>query len=320
MPAFRAALRPALPAVLGVLLASCSTPLLDAPSEVRQNRVVLPPVYWDAESADGSSWCWWGAFGLVGAEAESQRSGAWALPLWWTTSDPPYSESTALLPFYYGSTTLNETSRFYSLLYGYKESDTWRNDYALIPIFSRRASKLEDTVHTTVFPLCDWQTERGVDELTLVPLLGLAHVYKAGWGYPADDGDRSDDRMGDHSGGRRLELVNLLGIVSLLGYDDVGETRELRALTLFSNETWSPLYSRRGLAPDDPFVREWLFPLYTNVADDDGGWAYVGPFWGWIDDTAERSHTDWWLLGLLSRNQAPAGDTWRVLGIPVSEP
>ena len=316
MPVFRVALRLVVPALL-MGLSACSTPLLDEPGKVRENGFILPPVYWDAASADGTSWCWWGAFGLIGQERESDRSSAWALPFWWRTSDDPYSESMGLLPFYYGRTTPTETSRFYSLLYGYKETETWRNDYALIPLISHRASKVDDTTHTTVFPLYDWQTEQGVDDLTLIPLLGLAHLYKAGWGYPAA-GERAG-AMG-RDGSRRLELVNLLGIVSLAGYDDVGDTREVRVLSLFSNETWSPLYSRRGRAEDDPFVREWLFPLYANVGDDDGGWAYVGPFWGWMDDTEEQSHTDWWLLGLLSRNQAPAGDTWRVLGIPVSEP
>jgi hypothetical protein len=115
-------------------------------------------------------------------------------------------------------------------------------------------------------------------------------------------------------------LLNAFGIVAAFGYDDVGDRREIRALTLFSNEVLSIFRSWRGRGGEDPFVREWLFPLYMNVQDVDGGWWYAGPLWGRIDDHVGDTSTDWWLLGLLSRNTSAEGDTWSLLGLPIVSP
>ena len=42
--------------------------------------------------------------------------------------------------------------------------------------------------------------------------------------------------------------------------------------------------------------------------------------WGQIDRPADGTSTDWWLLGLVSRTEAEAGDTWKLAGFTVSEP
>ena len=48
-------------------------------------------------------------------------------------------------------------------------------------------------------------------------------------------------------------------------------------------------------------------------------WA-IGPLWGQIDHPEEGTSTDWWLLGLVSRTEAEAGATWKLVGFTVSEP
>ncbi|MFT7462407.1 MAG: hypothetical protein ACI9EF_000747, partial [Pseudohongiellaceae bacterium] len=114
--------------------------------------------------------------------------------------------------------------------------------------------------------------------------------------------------------------LDLLGIVQLFGYDDVGDRREVRAFTLFSDEVLSLFRSWRGRSDEDPFVREWLFPVYFNVADAESSWFAAGPLWGHFEDRVEETETHWWLLGLLSRSAAPEGNTWRLLGLPIVSP
>jgi hypothetical protein len=150
----------------------------------------------------------------------------------------------------------------------------------------------------------------------VLSLLGLATVAEWQAGLPAEGVEVP--ALGRDSSGR-VKAVDVLGIVTLFGYDDVGDRREVRLGTLFSNEPMSLFRSWRSRAPDDPFVREWLFPLYMNCYDTTGsGFDFVGPLWGAWTDADEQSQTDWWALGLLARTRDPAETVWRVLGIPVS--
>ncbi len=191
-----------------------------------------------------------------------------------------------------------------------------RTDYVLLPLFYRTASKTTDDGRSGLFCIYDWKRTGATRDVTFVTLLGLATLFHGQFGLPPDG--ETVPALG-RSSSRRFEILNLLGIVSLFGYDDVGDRREIRAFTLFSNEVLSPLRSWRGRG-DDPFVREWIFPLYMNVGDAAGGWYYVGPLWGGFRDAEPAREPTWWAAGLLSRTTAPEGDTWRVLGLPVAGP
>jgi hypothetical protein len=313
----------AAPVLLAALLlapTACVSPVQDAPSAVRHDRLPAAPVFnWLAtwqRSDDGTSWRWSGPLWLFGSEAEGPRRASWFFPLWWSWGEELYVDNDLFFPLYYQRTAAHERWRFYTPLYGSIESDEGRADYVLGPILRWRRSHTEDAWFSSLFPLWSWDHQGPRDDLTLVPILGLAHLAHFEWGYPPEGVEVG--ALG-REGSRRFELLNLFGFVSLFGYDDVGDRREWRVLTLLSSEMLSPIRSWRGRG-DDPFVREWVFPLYMNVADADGGWFYLGPFWGQSWDTESDHHTDWWLLGLVSRSEAPEGDTWRVLGLPVISP
>ena len=298
-----------------ILLGGCSSPLLDSPSKVRQSVVTLPPLYSLSQSEDGTSSSWSALFWLVGRDVESERENTRVLPFFWHANDPPYRSATLVLPFYYGETTASYQSRFYSLLYGYKESETWRNDYFALPFFHHRRSKVNDDRSITVFPYIEW-ARTGAQQSFGLSLLGLATAITVQWGLPAEG--ETVGALGRESS-RKMEVGNVLGLVSAFGYNDVGDTRDIRLMSVFSSETLSVFRSWRGRG-DNPFVREWAFPLYMNIQDEGGGWSYVGPLWGEISDRDEGWETDWWLAGLLARTRAPEGDTWRVFGLPVSSP
>jgi hypothetical protein len=300
------------PALL--LLAACTGPFLDQPSKVRQARFVAPPIYSRYSSDDGSSYEWNALFWLVGADVESGRHQSRALPIWWHNDEGPYVQTTLLFPLWYSRTTEDSDIRFYSLLYGSSITPEGRTDYVLPPIFWNQFS--EDGSHHETFLLFVFKHERWDEQrtLTLVSLLGLASLLTVETGYPPEG--ETVPALGRESS-RRIWGPEALGLVSLFAYDDIGDRRDMRLLTLFSSEKLSLFRSWRGRG-DDPFVREWLFPLYMNVQDEGSGWDYVGPLWGgWHD---EEGTTSWWLLGLVSRREEAAGNTWRVLGIPVSSP
>jgi hypothetical protein len=207
--------------------------------------------------------------------------------------------------------------RFTTPLWGFREDDDGRQDWLFFGLFDRAASAREDRARSGLAFVYDDEDHAGPRrDLSLVPILGLAHLLRVEWGYPGEG--VNVPALGRESS-RRWELLDLFGFVTLAGYDDVGDRREFRLLTLFSNELLSPIRSWRGRG-DDPFVSEWVFPLYMNRQDASGGWLYVGPFWGSIEDREADTHTDWWLLGLVSRQRSPAGESWSVCGLTVAGP
>jgi hypothetical protein len=296
----------------------CTTPLNDAPDKLRKSSWNAGPLYSASESEDGSSWSWSTMFWLIGADAEGQRNTQRALPFWWHAEDTPYAETTMVFPLYFSRVTAVETTRWFTPLYGYTESDDQRSDRILLDVWDWTRAQAGPRSRSGLFLVYDHeQYDEMRHNFTLLPLLGLAHLAHWEWGFPAA-GVRAAE-LG-RSASRRFDLIDVLGMVQVFGYDDVGDRREIRALTLFSNEVMSIFRSWRGRRDDDPFVREWLFPLYMNVQDVDSGWKYIGPLWGRIDDHTTNTSTDWWLLGLLSRTSSAAGNTWRVLGLPVISP
>lgn len=296
------------------LATGCASPRLDEPSKVRHTEVPLYGLFNYSTSEDGSSYRWAGPLGLVGQDVEAERRQAWILPFWWSTSDPPYYESTLVFPLYYGRTAVDERWQFFSILYGYIDKPESRTDCVLWPLFDITRSKTEDFTSSNLLFVYDWQHRANRKDFTLVPILGLAHAAKFQWGFPA--AGETVPSLG-RTGSRRFELLNVFGLVTLFGYDDVGDRREFRVLTLLSSEVLSPIRSWRGRG-EDPFVREWVFPFYMNVADLDGGWYYVGPLWGGFHDTLTGHDTTWVLLGLVSRTATPDGASWRLLGIPIT--
>jgi hypothetical protein len=301
---------------LAALVPACRTPLLDGPGQVRESRVFLPPLFTSSESPDGTSAEWNALFWLAGQEREAARRHSRLLPFWWHDEDPPYGRNTLLFPLWYSRDSSAETTRFWSLLYGYRDTPEMRTDWVLLPLFYSQRSKVTDFHRSGLVLLYDWRHDGATDDVVLVTLLGLATLLKVESGRPADG--ETVPALGRESS-RRFEVANLFNLITLFGYDDVGDRREIRALTLFGSEMLSPLRSWRGRG-DDPFVREWLFPLYMNVQDESDGWCYVGPLWGQLRDDLAGRTTDWWLAGLLARTTAPEGDTWRLAGIPVSSP
>jgi hypothetical protein len=300
-----------------LLLGGCAGPLLDQPGKVRRRQLFLPPFYTSSRSPDGTSYDWSALFWLAGRDVENERRHTRILPFYWRDENPPYSSNTLVLPFYYERRSSIGASHWLSFLYGWEREGDIRRHYVLGPVLYTERSVSED-YHRTGFllGLFDWTHTGPRDDLVLLAPLGLVTGLRLQRGLPAEGVEVP--ALG-RSGSRRFEVANVLGLVSLFGYDDVGDRREIRLLTFFSSEIFSPIRSWRGRG-DDPFVSEWVFPLYMNRQDTHGGWFYVGPFWGrTIDRPAERQ-TDWWLLGLLARTRAPEGNTWRVLGLPIISP
>jgi hypothetical protein len=295
-------------------LAGCTGPLLDRPSAQRQHDLFLPPLVSVDSSPDGTSWSWSALFWLLGQEAEADRRHARALPFWWHDSEPPYLEQTLLFPLWFSRETHDSHTWFVSLLYGRVVGPETRTDYVLPPIYW--VERAHDGSYRRSSLLLAWdESRRGEQrEVSVLTLLGLATLLHWQGGLPPEG-----EAVGaeGRSSSRRIRFADVLGLVTLAAWDDAGDRRDVRLATLFSNERWSLFRSWRGRG-DDPFVREWLFPLYINVQDADRGWSYVGPLWGgWREGEAR---TDWWALGLLARNTAPEGVTWRVLGLPVVGP
>ena len=303
-----------------VTLGGCASSRLDEPGKVRHDKVPLSPwlspIFDYSASDDGTSWQWSALLWMIAAERENETRHSRVFPFWWRNSDPPYSDSTLLFPLYYSRNSPAERRRFYSFLYGYVDGDEARTDWVLPPFFHYDRSKTEDVSSSGFLFLYDYRNEGSRQAFTLLPILGLAHAAKFEWGLPPQG--VNVPALG-RSGSRRFELLNLLGFITLFGYDDVGDRREIRFLTLLSSEMLSPIRSWRGRG-DDPFVREWVFPLYMNVQDPADGWFYVGPLWGRISDRVEQTETDWWLLGLLSRKAAPEGVSWSLFGLTVWGP
>lgn len=302
-----------------LLLASCTAPRQDEPAKVRHDKVPLAPwlspLFDYSVSEDGTSWQWSSLLWMVAAEREDETRSSRVFPLWWQSSDPPYAESTLLFPLYYSRSSPADERRFYSLLYGYVDGPEARTDWVLVPFFRWERSKTREMNSSWFLFVYDWEREEHVKQLTLLPILYLVHLAKFEWGLPAEG--ETVPALGRASS-RRFELLDLL-FFSLFGYDDVGDRREIRIATFLRSEMLSPIRSWRGRG-DDPFVREWVFPLYMNVQDEDDGWLYVGPLWGQFSDRVEQTQTDWWLLGLFSRREAPEGVSWSVLGLTVAGP
>ena len=298
-------------------LVGCTGPLLDSPEQVRHTDIFLPPLFTSSSSQDGTSHDWNALLWLVGQDVEGTRRHSRALPFWWHDAEPPYLENTLLFPLYYSRQSAVEDTRFFTPLYGYVERGDLRSDYILGPVLWREYSRSTDYFRSSILFVYDWKHAGEQDDLSIVSILGLVKLFTLESGRPPE-GVTVPALGREHS--RRLEFINIFGLVSGFGYDDIGDRREIRALTLLSSEVLSPLRSWRGRG-DDPFVREWVFPLYMNAHNADGnGWLAVGPLWGEIDDTTAGTSTDWWLLGLVSRTESTAGDTWKLAGFTVSEP
>lgn len=295
-------------------LPGCTYRLLDQPYQVRESDLFLPPFFTSESSEDGSSYGWNALFWLIGEDVESDRRHVRALPFYWSYSAPPFRDQLLVFPFYFSRTTAIEQTRFFSILYGYNDSEELRSDYVLPPLFYKQSSKTRDAWRSGFLFLYDWNHLEDRDDVVFLSLLGLVTGFSARTGLPPE-GESTPALGREHS--RAIEVLDVLGLVTLFGYDDVGDRREVRFLTLASSEPVSLFRSWRGRADDDPFVREWLFPLYMNVGDEEGGWHYVGPLWGGWEDTAAGTETDWWLAGLLARNRDGDDSTWRFLGIPV---
>lgn len=297
-------------------LACVAAPRQDAPDKVRHDMVILPPIYSSDASLDGTSWSWDAALWLVGRDVEGDRSHTRALPFYWHDSDPPFGERTLWFPFYYTKDSPAERTRWYSILWGRHEEGEVVTDFVLPPLYYDQRSETVDYRRTGFFLLWDWRAEGERRDVTLVSLLGLATLAQWSSGLPAEGVMVGAE---GRTSSRRIKAGDVLGIVTLFGYDDVGDRREVRFGTLFSNEPMSLFRSWRSRDPANPFVSEWLFPVYMNRYDEGGdGFHYIGPLWGGYATPDEDSETDWWALGLVSRNRTPDETTWRVLGIPVS--
>lgn len=314
-------------ALLALVLSSlaCVMPRHDQPDQLRHDTVPLAPVFspiFDHEvSEDGSSSSWSALLWLLGRDVEGERTTSRALPFWWHDVDPPYSETTVLFPLYFSRLTPETTTRWFTPVWGYSSSPEERTDQVVLDVFDWQRSRVEDRWRSGLFLVYDWEHwPGGRNDFTLVPIIGmsfhLGHLARFQWGFPPEG-----ERVGalGRTASRRFELLNLLGFVTLFGYDDVGDRRDIRLGTLLSNDILSVFRSWRGRG-DDPFVREWLFPLYMNAQDADDGWMYVGPLWGTRDDRVAGTHTDWWLLGLFSRSEASDGVRWKVAGLTVVGP
>lgn len=301
------------------LLAGCTSTLLDSHEKQRESALLAPswsPLFAWSRSPDRTSWSWSSAFWLVGADQEADRGTTRALPFWWSQRSEDASTE-LLFPLYFGHTALDARWRFYTPLWGFRDDENSRHDYFVFNLFDVGSSKLQERWRSGLFLVYDLERHEGTRrDFALVPLWSWAHLFRSEWGFPADG--VTVPALG-RDGSRRWEVLNLFGFVTLLGYDDVGDRTEWRLLTLFSNEMLSPLRSWRGRG-DDPFVSEWVFPVYMNHRDETGGWLYAGPFWGQVTDTVDETVTDWWALGLVARTRAPEGNTWRVFGLPVSGP
>ncbi|MFT7465631.1 MAG: hypothetical protein ACI9EF_004000, partial [Pseudohongiellaceae bacterium] len=205
MPAaLRHALRTVLPAVLPTVLrclpgsliccgvvcigltAGCTTPRRDVPAAVRHSDVPLGPLYSSSSSDDGSSWEWSTLFWLVGADADGEQNSQRALPFWWHGIDPPYSETTFVLPLYYDRTAAAETVRWFTPLYGYSETPETRADYVLLDLWDWTRAKSGPSSHSGLFLIYDdAQLDERRHDFTLLPILGLAHLWHGEWGFPA---------------------------------------------------------------------------------------------------------------------------------------
>jgi hypothetical protein len=296
----------------GGALPACTGPLLDSPEKVRHYDLCLPPLVTISSSEDGTSYDWNALIWLVGADVESTRTHSRALPFWWHDAEPPYSENTLLFPLYYSRQSEVEDTRFFTPIYGYVERGDLRSDYILGPILWREYSRSADYFRSSILFVYDWKHDGEQDDLSILSIFGLVKLFTLESGRPPE-GQTVPALGREHS--RRLEFINIFGLVSGFGYDDIGDRREFRVLTLLSSEMLSPIRSWRGRG-DDPFVREWVLPLYMNAHNSDGnGWLAVGPLWGQIDDTTAGTATDWWLAGLVSRTEAKAGATWKAGGV-----
>lgn len=306
--------------VVACLFASCTSTLLDAPGQVRERDVFVPPLYTSSSSPDGTSSDWSAAFWLAGGSREADREHSRVLPFYWHSEEQPYDDTTVWFPFYMSKDTAAERWRFYSLLYGTVDTEHWTKHYLLAPIVSWTLPKDPDGTggpSSKVLALWDQTRDGPVSHTTVAPLLGFAHLAKLDLGYPGEGVEVG--ALGRESSGR-VSLLSALGLVSLFDYNDVGDHTETRLLTLFSNDPMALYRYRASRDPESDERSHWLFPLYGDVQDETGGWSFIGPVWGRIDDVAEGTETDWWLLGLVARTRAEAGETWRVLGLPVVSP
>lgn len=303
--------------LLGALSPACTTVRRDDPQGTRQAGVVVPPLWWSSVSPDGSSYNWWTLFGLVGADGEGQRSTSRALPIWWSARDGDEVSATLVFPLWYERTSPDERSRWYGPLYRTRTTPEWTSRHLLVDVIDWGSDVSGERGRSGGFLLWD-HTDHGAGrhDLTLVPVLGLAKLGSFQWGFPPEG-----VTVGalERQASRRLTVLDVLSIVHLFGYDDVGDTREVRLLTLFGNEVLSLARSWESRG-DGAFRREWLFPLWFDVADEGWRWRALGPLWGSIDDAEAGTATDWWLAGLVSRTEAEAGDTWRLLGLPIVGP
>ena len=307
--------------VLALLfLAGCTTPLLDQDEKLRHSSAFAPgwsPIFARSVSDDGTSWNWSTLFWLIGADREADRGTNRALPFWWSGYEGDERRTHVVFPLYFGHTAGDVKWRFYTPLWGYRDDPESRHDYVAFNLWDwGRAKDGEHNKHG-LFAVYGYENHGGGRyDFRLMPFWRLAHLLRYEWGFPGEG--VTVPALG-RSGSRRIELLNLFGFITLFGYDDVGDRREYRLLTLFNNESWSPLRSWRGRG-DDPNVSEWVFPLYMNKQSEKGGWLYVGPFWGQRIDTEAERVTDWWLLGLVSRTRLPEGNTWKLLGFSVVSP
>jgi hypothetical protein len=308
-------------ALCGALASGCTSTLLDAPSKVREDKVPLAPLfspfYASSASEDGSSWSWSALLWLIGADAEADRSTARALPIYWSSTEGDAATSTLVFPLYYGHTAGDTRWTFWTPFWGTRDAPESRQDWVLLNAFDVGYSKVDERKRSGLILAYDYENHGGTRrDFSIMPIWGLAHLFHLEWGYPAEGVEVG--ALGRQSS-RRLELLNFFRFITLFGYDDVGDRTDWRLLTLLDSEMLSPVRSWRGRG-DDPFVSEWVFPLYMNRQDAAGGWLYVGPIWGQRIDRVEESTVDWWLLGLVSRTTAPEGNTWKVFGLPVSGP
>ena len=300
----------------------------------RRLETNLPPLYVSAADENETSEGYYAAFNLVRGNRDASGAYAHVIPFYFHSEDRDGDRFTLVPPLHYARDGAFHKDRFY-LLSGLKQRGHRRDWYPLFPLL--RYTDYEgaaDRWEFGLFPVIEFIRDGDRRHLNLLDVMGLVNLMDLSLNVPAaridktagekasteegamDYGLTEDGPGKDREGkppnsierGDALTLANILGVVELCRFSDLGGYDDVQLLTLLSSEKLSLFrYHWRKSGPERGATV--LFPLYWHLADETCETYHFWPLYG-RDRYSDGAYRDHLLYPCFSFGRSAGGTEW----------
>jgi len=281
--------------ITGMIFNGCSSPM----GPGREEKTWIPPIYSSASDDEGTSVGISALLNMIKHDRTPEKTYTHVFPFYFHESSEEYGGFTLIPPFYYERERAFEEDLFF-LLWGAQKRGN-RHDLHLLWPFIRYSyyEQQEQRWNIGAFPLFQAWRDGTRKQVKLLDI-GLLHLLNLEWGVPG--------RTAETPRGSALSFVNLLNMVRLVGYSDLGGYKDFHLLTLFSAEKLS-LYQRHWNKEVEGDGRTVLFPLYWHWKNEESEGLHLWPLYGW-DKDVDGPRSSHFLYPLFTYSEDDKRNAW----------